>query len=156
MRFQLFTLPIRFVFLLGLFLLSCNATSAEDQKLIQSFLERYFSTWSAQDMAAYADCFDPGASIHMIDPRESLIVQGVPEFIRGQKEGHLRSPVKMTEVPTAFHITLSKDERLAKAEVNWKLTRGTEIETGVDHFTLKRQGTGWKIVDLTFYEDKPK
>lgn len=135
---------------------SCTARLSEEQKLIQTFLERYFATWSAQDMTGYADCFDPGASIHMLDPHDSLIVQGVPEFLRGQKEGHLRSKDKMVEVPTAFRIILSQDGRVAKAEVNWKLTRGTAVETGVDHFTLKREGQGWKIVDLTFYEDKPK
>lgn len=57
----------------------------------------------------------------------------------------------MTEVPTEMNI--SGDTRVAQAAVRWKLTKGREIITGTDFFTLVKTAEGWKIASLVFYND---
>jgi len=57
----------------------------------------------------------------------------------------------MTEVPTGMKIL--RDDRTAQASVRWKLTKGAEITTGTDCFTLIKTSTGWKIMSLVFYND---
>jgi hypothetical protein len=57
----------------------------------------------------------------------------------------------MVEIPT--DIKISGDSRVAQAEVRWKLTKGREIVTGTDYFTLVRSSEGWRIASLVFYND---
>jgi hypothetical protein len=57
----------------------------------------------------------------------------------------------MAEVPTDMKITA--DGRVAQAAVRWKLTKGTEVVTGTDYFTLIQTESGWRIMSLVFYND---
>ena len=57
----------------------------------------------------------------------------------------------MTEVPTAMKI--SGDARVAQAQVRWKLTKGRDVITGTDYFTLLKTPDGWRIAALVFYND---
>ncbi|WP_166647246.1 nuclear transport factor 2 family protein [Prosthecobacter fusiformis] len=132
-------------------LLSCSQASPADEDAISSFLNRYFSTWSAKDMTGYSGCFHPKARISFVGASGQMDSQGLTEFIHGQTLGHERSPVPMTEVPTDMKIT--GDERVAQAAVRWKLTKGRETVTGTDYFTLVKTGEGWKIASLVFYND---
>ena len=137
--------------LLSVFLCACGQAAPAEQAGIETFLKRYFSTWSAKDMTGYSACFHPTARISFVAGGGQMTSQGLTDFIHGQKLGHERSPVPMTEVPTGMKIT--GDDRVTQAEVRWKLTKGSETVTGTDFFTLVKTGDGWKIASLVFYND---
>lgn len=140
-----------FMLLLCLGLTACGQAAHPDQSAIESFLQRYFSTWSAQDMTGYGACFHPTARITFVGIGDQSDSQGLTDFLHGQSLGHQRSPVPMTEVPTDMKI--HGDARVAQAEVRWKLTKGSTVVTGTDYFTLMKTSAGWKIASLVFYND---
>ncbi|MCX6857575.1 MAG: nuclear transport factor 2 family protein [Verrucomicrobia bacterium] len=138
--------------LLALLCLSACSEAAHPQKAeIEVFLNRYFNTWSAKDMDGYGSCFHSTARITFVEKGGQCGSQGVTDFLHGQKLGHERSAEAMTEVPTDMKI--SGDSRVALAEVRWKLTKGREIVTGTDFFTLLKTPDGWRIASLVFYND---
>jgi nucleoside-specific outer membrane channel protein Tsx len=149
---QLKTVGLSLWLLLVLVCLSACSEAAHPQKAeIEVFLNRYFSTWSARDMDGYGSCFHPTARITFVEKGGQCGSQGVTDFLHGQKLGHERSAEAMTEVPTGMKI--SGDSRVALAEVRWKLTKGREIVTGTDFFTLLKTPDGWRIASLVFYND---
>ena len=79
-----------------------------------------------------------------------LFAQGLTDFLHGQKMSHETSTVPMKEVPDSMEI--SGDNRIAQAGVKWTLTKGPEVHTGLDYFTLRKGPDGWKIVSLVFYQ----
>ncbi len=134
-------------------LTSCGGTAGSahpDEKDIQTFLTHYFATWSAKDMDGYGGCFHPTARISFVQDGK-VSSQGLTDFLHGQRLGHERTPIPMTEVPTSMKI--HGDPRVAQAEVRWKLTKGPETVTGTDYFTLVKTREGWKIGALVFYND---
>ena len=138
--------------LIAIFCLSsCSKAARPDQSEIETFLNRYFSTWSAKDMDGYGACFHPTARISFVEKGGQCSGQGVTDFLHGQKIGHERSPEPMIEVPT--NMKISGDARVAQAEVRWKLTKGRENVTGTDYFTLLKTTDGWRIASLVFYND---
>lgn len=138
-------------FLLSLLLAACSPAAHPDQAGVETFLNRYFSTWSAQDMTGYGGCFHPSARVTFVGPNGQCDSQGLTDFLHGQKLGHERASVPMTEVPTDMKI--SGDARVAQAAVRWKLTKGHQTVTGTDYFTLIKASEGWKIASLVFYND---
>lgn len=132
---------------------SCSPQAGQangEDKDVRTFLERYFSTWSAKDMDGYGSCFHEQARVsyvHQGEPKTS----GLTDFLHGQKLSHAAASEPMTEVPTDMKIL--RDERTAQASVRWKLTKGAEITTGTDCFTLIKTPSGWKIISLVFYND---
>ena len=132
-------------------LAGCGQAAHPEQAGIETFLQRYFSTWSARDMTGYGSCFHPAARITFAESGGQASSQGLTDFLHGQKIGHERSPEPMTEVPTEMSIT--GDARVAQARVRWKLTKGREIITGTDFFTLLKTPDGWRIAALVFYND---
>lgn len=137
--------------LFGLLLVACGRAAPTDQPAIETFLKRYFSTWSAKDMVGYGSCFHATARITFVGKGGQSDSQGLTDFIHGQKLGHERAAEAMTEVPTDMKIT--GDDRVAQAAVRWKLIKGRETVTGTDYFTLVKTGEGWKIASLVFYND---
>jgi hypothetical protein len=139
--------------LVSSFLASCspaNTPAAGDDTDVREFLTRYFSTWSAKDMDGYGACFHEQARVTFVH-QGAPQTQGLTDFLHGQKLGHATASVPMTEVPTDMKIL--RDERTAQASVRWKLTKGAEITTGTDCFTLIKTPAGWKIMSLVFYND---
>jgi len=130
---------------------SCSQAAHPDQAGIETFLNRYFSTWSAKDMAGYGSCFHPTARISFVEKDGQCGSQGLTDFLHGQTVGHERSSEPMVEVPTEMKIHGAA--RVAQAEVRWKLTKGREIVTGTDFFTLLKTPEGWRIASLVFYND---
>lgn len=122
-----------------------------EEPAIRAFLERYFSTWSAQDMEGYGACFQEQARVIFVEKGGGSRSEGLTDFLHGQRLGHTQSPVRMIEVPLEMHIT--GDARVAQAAVKWKLTKGAEIITGMDYFTLAKTPQGWRIVSLVFFND---
>ncbi len=73
-RHSAFGILSSFLILVSSFLSSCSPTPAAHpaEPTVRSFLERYFSTWSAKDMDGYGACFHPQARI-------SFVQSGVPQ-----------------------------------------------------------------------------
>ncbi|MDP1589377.1 MAG: nuclear transport factor 2 family protein, partial [Prosthecobacter sp.] len=139
-----------FILLHSAFMAGCSPAQTSDDSDVRAFLTRYFSTWSAKDMDGYGTCFHEQARVtfvHQGMPQS----QGLTDFLHGQKLGHAAAAAPMTEVPTDMKIL--RDDRTAQASVRWKLTKGAEITTGTDCFTLIKTPTGWKIMSLVFYND---
>lgn len=132
-------------------LTSCSAKPAAhpDEAAVRTFLERYFSTWSARDLAGYAACFHSSARVFFVTEDGQVVSEGLTDFLHSQKMAHERAATPMTEKPLT--MTIQGDAKVAQAAVTWVLTKGTEEQRGTDFFTLKREGTGWKIVSLVFY-----
>ena len=149
--------PVRCLLAHCLMLLALSACSPApqaahpDEAAVRSFLERYFSTWSARDMEGYGACFHPSARITFMAGEGRVNTDTLTEFLAGQTLGHQRSPVPMTEVADSMEIHM--DERAALARVAWTLTNGAERSTGIDHFSLIKTEQGWKIIHLLFYAD---
>ncbi len=140
--------------LLLLALASCAPQSAPaahpDEPAVRTFLDRYFSTWSAQDMDGYGGCFHPQARVTFVHDGVAD-TQGLTDFLHGQKMGHQTASVPMKEIPTSMRILM--DDRTAQASVRWKLTQGSRVVTGTDCFTLIKTPQGWRIASLVFYND---
>ena len=132
-------------------LTSCTKSANADEAAVRAFLTNYFSTWSVQQMDSYGACFDPQARITFVGKDGRTQTDGLTDFLHGQKLAHAQSPVPMSESPTEMKITY--DSRVTIAAVRWKLTKGSEIVTGTDFFTLIKTEAGWKIISLVFYND---
>lgn len=123
--------------------------SPADTPELRTFLTRYFSTWSAQDMEGYGACFDSEARILFISKSGQVVSNGTIDFLHGQKMAHQTSEVRMTEHPV--QMTIQGDNKVAQAAVTWVLNKGSSEERGTDFFTLQHEGDHWKIVTLVFY-----
>ena len=142
-----------FLILVSSFLIACGQQASEtsgNDTDVREFLTRYFSTWSAKDMDGYGECFHEQARISFVH-HGTPHTQGLTDFLHSQKLSHATATTAMTEVPTDMKIF--RDERTAQASVRWKLTKGSDITTGTDCFTLIKTPAGWKIMSLVFYND---
>jgi hypothetical protein len=140
---------IRICVVLALTSCSAKQTPHPDDASIRTFLNQYFSTWSAKDMDGYASCFHPQARIHFISPSGQVTSEGVTDFLHGQRLAHERATMPMTEKP--LEMIIQGDSKVVQAQVTWVLIKGATEERGTDFFTLKRDPSGWKIVSLVFY-----
>lgn len=130
---------------------SCTKAVSNEEAAVRSFLESYFSTWSVKDMERYGECFLQQARITFVSKDGQVQSDGLTDFLHGQKLAHAQSSVPMSEIPTEMKITF--DRRVTIAAVRWKLTKGAEVVTGTDNFTLVKTEAGWKIVSLVFFND---
>jgi hypothetical protein len=136
-----------------LMLSGCGGKEAEthaEEPAVRQFIERYFSTWSARDMAGYAACFHDHARISFVQNGQ-LQTSGLTDFLHSQKMSHAQAAEPMTEVPTSMRLLI--DDRAALAMVRWKLTKGMKIVLGTDNFSLVKTTQGWRIASLVFYND---
>ena len=124
---------------------AADAMKAEVTELLQ----RYFHTWSSQDMERYGQCFMPQAAVQVIDQNGKLVTMPLAPFLRSQQEAHRRSANPMIETPESIEVRF--DAKLAHALVYWKLVDGQRVDRGYDHFTLMRSGGQWRIANLIFY-----
>jgi pyroglutamyl-peptidase len=125
-----------------------SASNAKEEE-VREFIDRYFLTWSNQDMQRYGQCFMPQAAIQLIDPNGQLTTMPLAPFLRSQQESHRRAVNRMTETPESVEVRF--DANLAHALVYWKLVDGDRTEYGYDHFTLMRSDGKWRIAHLLFY-----
>jgi hypothetical protein len=116
---------------------------------VRAFVDRYFSTWSNQDMAGYSDCFLPQACIQFVDSDGRVITRTKAQFVAEQTEYHARARTRAEEKPVSVDIRV--EARLARAVVFWKLAAGPRTEFGYDHFTLVNDNGRWRILNLVFY-----
>jgi hypothetical protein len=120
---------------------------------LREFLDTYFSTWSAQDMAGYKAHFHANAQIVYMENGHVVSALGRDPFIEQQTLGHKNSSVRMTESMTSCEVL--QDGKAANVSARWELKKGDKSITGTDLYTVIRDPAGqWKIVSLVFYEDK--
>ncbi len=137
---------------IALALSCCYSQPTAEEAVVKTFLERYFSTWSAQDMEGYAGCFHEQARITFVTKQGQVESNGLTDFIHGQKMAHQTAANPMKEVPLSIKIELHPP--VAQAAVTWRLSKpGAADETGMDFFTLAKTSDGWRIMSLVFYND---
>lgn len=124
------------------------------EKEVGELIDRYFKSWSNQDLVRYGQCFMPQAAIQMIDPHRGLITMPLTPFLQSQQQAHQASPNKMVETPETVKIRF--DANLAHALVYWKLVDGDRLEYGYDHFTLMKSDDKWRIANIVFYAVEPE
>jgi pyroglutamyl-peptidase len=123
------------------------------QAEVEQLIDRYFRTWSSQDLIRYGQCFVPQAAIQLIDPAGRLVTMPLAPFLKSQQEAQRQAANPMTE--TAESVDVRFEAELARVVVRWKLLDGNRVEYGYDHFTLMRSEGKWRIANLIFYADKP-
>ncbi|HEY2881857.1 MAG TPA: nuclear transport factor 2 family protein [Pirellulales bacterium] len=130
------------------------AAKADDPQTadVKKFIEKYFRTWTNQEMDAYGECFWPNAVVQYIDAQGNIETQQLREFLAAQRRFQTQRPGK--EVPLKIEITPEK--RLIRAVAYWKLDDGAgRTSYGYDHYTLLERDGKWRIANLTFYEVPP-
>lgn len=130
-----------------------NAAQARTVAELEQAVERYFSSWSNRDMETYGACFLREAVIHHISDRGEVTRHDLAPFLQWQRQAVRRANPPLIETAERTEITL--EANLARALVYWKLTAGSRVEYGYDHFTFVRQNGEWKIVSLIFYGAPP-
>jgi ketosteroid isomerase-like protein len=135
----------------ALLLACCGGQASADDKEVRGFLEHYFATWSAQDMDGYGGCFSEQARVTFVGKEGRAESMGLTDFLHSQRMAHQTSQVRMNEVPLEMNIRSGR--LITQAAVTWKLTKGTEVNTGTDYFTLVKAAGGWRIIALAFDQD---
>jgi hypothetical protein len=136
---------------LALVLPGCSKAESADDVAVRAHLTSYFSTWSAQDMDGYAACFHGSARITLVMKGGAINTEALTDFLHSQRMAHQQAGAPMKEEPTEMKITTGNG--IAQAAVKWKLTKGTDVTTGTDFFTLARTADGWRIVALVWEQD---
>lgn len=151
--FKYFFPALSVLLAIALILVACVSRERRPSAGLKVFLDTYFSTWSARDMAGYKAHFDPAAQIYYMEKGKVLTHLPLEPFIAQQAQAHAVSRVPMSEDMTACRVL--EDEKAASVSARWRLKRGSEIITGLDRYTLIRDAQGnWKIISLVFYEDE--
>lgn len=134
---------------------AADADAAADPREteVRLLLDRYFKSWSNQDLLRYGQCFMPQAAVQLIDPVGRLVTMPLEPFLKSQYEAHKAAKNRLTE--TAESVEIRFDAELAHALVYWKLVDGERTEVGYDHFTLMKSEGKWRIANLVFYSVKP-
>ena len=124
------------------------ADSKQKQE-VREFIDRYFRSWSNQDMDRYGQCFMPQAAIQLIDdswPTPYDAAGAVPA-----KPGRLPPPGRQPH---------DRDARIGRNPLRGEprprpglleARRRPAHEYGYDHFTLMKSDGKWRIANLVFY-----
>jgi hypothetical protein len=121
---------------------------------VRQLIDRYFRSWSNQDLVRYGQCFLPQAAVQLIDPTGRLVTMPLAPFLKSQQEAHRRAAKPLTEMAESVDVRFEAE--LAHVLVRWKLVEGERVEYGYDHFTLMRSDGKWRIAHLIFYATKPQ
>lgn len=121
--------------------------SVADRAALAEFVERYFTTWSAKDIAGYGQLFHPNARVWFgISSPWALA-----DFLESQRRAHAESPVPLTEKALSWDANVNNG--LAHVRVYWELHRGEKAVRGYDFFTLVFSEGRWQIISLIFNEE---
>jgi len=125
------------------------ASEGREEASIQSFVERYFTSWSTVDFDTYRGCFHPSATVHF-ESDGNWRQWPLPEFLAAQET--MQKASRSREWARTTRIRARQDG-LAFVEVFWELERsGGANVTGYDWFTLVRKEDTWQILSLTFWQ----
>lgn len=118
---------------------------------VRRLIERYFLSWSNQDLDRYGQCFLPNAAVQLLDANGALTTLPLGPFLQSQREAHRQAVNRLTE--TAETVDVRFEGKVARVVVYWKLVGSEVDEYGYDHFTLINAGDRWRIANLLFYPD---
>lgn len=121
------------------------------ESAIRAGVERYFKSWSEQDLRTYQACFHPDAIVFYKAGDGSLVRLMLEPFIESQRLAHANSSTPMREIPTKIEILTAKN--FASALVHWELTKPGGVTRGVDVFTWVLRDGEWKIASLVFGDE---
>ncbi|BBM85668.1 nuclear transport factor 2 family protein [Candidatus Uabimicrobium amorphum] len=140
------------VLLFAIFICSCNTQSTKISSDIEPFLNKYFTSWSNNNIKDYRSCFHKDAIIIYIKNGTVQNKQDLQTFIKGQS-AYLAKTKNVRESMTSF--TAKEDSKSAAIVAKWAFEEQGKISgTGVDHFLLIRdKKKQWKIVSLVWYKD---
>ena len=145
-----------FLLFLALQLRGLASTDASADASISKFAGTYFTSWSNGDFVGYRSCFHPSATVTYEDQGQWRSWE-LKRFLNDQENAQSQLQFRSEEVPLAVHTKALQGD-MAFVEVPWRLkprSTGNEI-TGVDWWTLVRNGQSWKILNLTFWSDPPE
>ncbi|MEM7145673.1 MAG: nuclear transport factor 2 family protein [Verrucomicrobiota bacterium] len=137
--------------LILLFVLLWLRPAEKGEEGVLDFVDRYFRTWSEQDMAGYEACFHPQATIYYVSGEGEASGMTLEPFIKSQVMAHENAAERMREYPLESVVDI--DGNVARVLTRWNLVKGASEETGTDYFTLLRGKDGWLIVNLVFKKD---
>jgi hypothetical protein len=121
---------------------------------VRKFINTYFESWSARDMASYGRTFHTRARIWFTNQAPMEKDQAPMEkepFLQSQRRAHASSQFQMKEVPLSVEVTIKGN--LAHVNVYWELDRGPERVRGYDFFTLVFADRRWQIIALVFNQE---
>lgn len=116
---------------------------------VERMIQRYFRTWSNQDMVGYGACFCNKAVVQFVNADGNLMTLDRASFLKSQRESHRRARSPQVEIPQAIDINFER--QLARVVALWRLTSASHKSYGYNHFTLKKRRGTWQIVNLVFY-----
>lgn len=151
-------------FLAAIFLAAAQRAPAQDaaaakpadprETAVRQLIDRYFLTWSRQDIDRYGQCFLPQAAVQLVDPERGLTTIPLGPFLESQRQAHRRAEKPLTETAEKVDIRFETPD-VARVVVYWKLVGGERTEYGYDHFTLLSSDGKWRIANLLFYAVEP-
>lgn len=121
---------------------------------VRLLIDRYFFTWTKQDIDRYGQCFLPQAIVQLVDPERGLTTIPLGPFLESQREAHRRAAKPLTETAERVDVRFETPD-VARVVVYWKLVGGDRTEYGYDHFTLLNSDGKWRIANLLFYAVEP-
>lgn len=125
------------------------------EQAVRQLIDRYFLTWSKQDIDRYGQCFLPQAIVQLFDPQRGLTTIPLGPFLESQREAHRRAAKPLTETAESVDVRFETPD-IARVIVYWKLTGNARNEHGYDHFTLLNTDGKWRIANLLFYAVEPE
>src|SRR5918995_1070593 len=75
------------------------AKSTEAEEAVRRLIDRYFRSWSNQDLVRYGQCFMPQAAIQLIEANGRLNTMPLAPFLKSQQEAHRQAKNPLTETP---------------------------------------------------------
>lgn len=142
------------ILVIGVLVAATGCTRSEPSRglspHLRAFLERYFESWSAGDMATYRSLFHDRATIVAVAGGRIAYCLGPEDFVHRQSSSQASRPM----VERMTWVEAREDSLAAVARVGWHLTGPNLDVRGVDLFTLLRGPSGtWQITHLLFYQE---
>lgn len=128
-----------------------QAADKAQQQEIEAFINRYFTTWSNQDIKGYGSCFLSNSCVQFITAGGQVSLYGLQAFLASQDDVFRRGG---REIETPESIDITMEANMARVVVYWKLLVEGRQVYGYDHFTLMKSRGKWGIVNLISYETK--
>lgn len=118
---------------------------------VRKLIDRYFKSWSSQDIDRYGRCFHPQAAVQIVDAQGRVATLALGRFLKTQELAHKQAKHPLVETPETVEVRF--EGSLARVVVKWKLVDGPQVTRGYDHFTLLETNSGWRVVNLVFYDE---
>jgi hypothetical protein len=124
---------------------------AGDEAAVRRTVEDFLERLGNHELDTLAADFAPKALIVVTRQRQGAFVNGIQtaeEWLAGLRAS--QNPTKFEEPITNVKVTIESGH-LAHLRADFQVLRdGKAVSHGVDHFTLVREPTGWKIALIAY------